>query len=356
MKYRILFAAIAMAAASTSMAQESKLSITGYFDLEAEVGNGGATHEYLTFDQHHFNMIMQFKIGRRLNVLGEMEWEHGIELTRSSGSGKIYIARSWLEYTAADALRLRLGKFLPPFGIFNELHDATPTFIATELPQSFYGKHALPGGSADRLFAKFGNGLWALGTLYRGAWDLQYDAYVSNGRGAKPYESDDNANKGAGGRLVLTPPMRGLAVGGSYYRERNGAAANTRMSASALQLSLSHRGWHLISEAALFDLEKVRGSGTASNPFVPDGSYRNAAAFYVEGGYRIRDVLMPFVRYDRFDPDRDAGSDREHNLTLGLNIRPTWRLAFKGEVHFLRWDGAGSQDHEMGIASVAVAF
>jgi hypothetical protein len=356
MRSTVLVLLILLLAAASAAAQPSRFDVYGYFDLEARVDNGGGKGENLGFDQHHYNLILRFGISPRASVLGELEWEHGADMSGGAGLGHAYIARAWIEYTTTEVFGLRAGKFLLPFGIFNELHDATPTFVATNLPASIYGKHAVPGGKPDRLFPKFGAGLWGLGHVRADDWDLRYDVYVANGRGVSPYEADDNADKGVGARLVVTPLWRDVSFGASFYRERNGAAAGTRNLGVAAQLQLGSAGWHLAAEITRFNLEGASGTGAATDPWVPNGSRRHTLGYYVELGYRVRDLVMPFVRYDAFDPDTGAGGDHELDFVLGLNVSPVACLVLKGEAHFLRFDAAGRRDFEMGVASVAVAF
>ncbi|MFQ5632418.1 MAG: hypothetical protein ACE5I1_26920, partial [bacterium] len=205
-------------------AQNPKLKIYGFFDMEAEVSNKNASTKRWTFDQHHLNIITIYHLDSHFRVFSEIEWEHGPSHKANNSTGTIYLARAFLEYKHSDAFEIRTGKFSPPFGIYNERHDATPSFLSTVLPVTVYGKHINSVGKKDRLYAKLATGIWALGAVYVKNWRITYHFYLSNGRGPKPHEKDNNSNKGIGSRLIIRPPSGNLRFGMSYYSDRDGNA------------------------------------------------------------------------------------------------------------------------------------
>ncbi len=108
----------------------------GYFTLEYEVSNKNASTRRGTFDLHHFNVISKYHVSRKSIVFGEIEWEHGPDFEDDKAVGGIKLERGWFEYAFSSKFKLRAGKFLTPFGNYNILHDATPSFTTTFLPSS----------------------------------------------------------------------------------------------------------------------------------------------------------------------------------------------------------------------------
>lgn len=336
---------------SAGVAQESKLRVYGYFDLELEGSNKDAVGKRWTFDQHHFNVVTIYQLDERFRVFGEIEWEHGISLeSGGNGSGLVALERAWLEYKYSDAFKVKVGKFLPPFGIYNLRHDATPTFLSTFLPSSIYGKHTNTNGGKQRLFAKFATGVQILGSLLGDKWEGEYYLYLSNGRGSNPGEKDDNSNKAVGGRLVVSPPVEGLRLGMSFYTEKNGSANNTKQRTLAFDAALDYSDFKLETELILPNLEHVDSIGT------PNGKHQNGAGFYVQGANTFFDKLTPFARYDFFNPDVDKGDDGETDVVLGINFAVTPRVYLKSEIHFKSFQNANSKSYEMFVSSLAVAF
>ena len=228
---------------------------------------------------------------------------------RGSGTGQVALERSWVGYKHSDGLKLKTGKFLPPFGIYNLRHDATPTYLMTFLPNSVYGKHANTTGGTQRLYAKFSTGIQVLGTLSGGGWSGDYYLYVTNGRGGNPAEKDDNGDKGRGGRLLVRFPGHILRVGVSYYTDRNGLAQDTRQSSLAADLAVEDGAFLLEAEAFMPRLERVDIGGA------PDGTYRTGYGYYGQGSYRFREQIAPFVLVVAHDEAMMLAAD--HLITAG---------------------------------------
>ncbi|MDF3065122.1 MAG: hypothetical protein K0R38_723 [Polyangiaceae bacterium] len=103
--------------------------------------------------------------------------------------GTLVIERAWLEYNRFQAVKLRVGNWFTPFGIWNEDHGS-PTLISLAWPQ-FMTQRWMPLRQT---------GLMAYGSTFAGSWELGYAATLSNGR-----QEDANLNIdgtiGGGGRL-----------------------------------------------------------------------------------------------------------------------------------------------------------
>ncbi|MFQ5637325.1 MAG: porin [bacterium] len=336
---------------SLCFAQESKLKVYGYFDLEIEVSNKDAAAKRWTFDQHHFNVVTIYRLNDCFRVFGEIEWEHGISLeSGGSGSGLVALERAWVEYKHSDGLKIKAGKFLPPFGIYNLKHDATPTFLSSFLPNAIYGKHTNTSGGKQRLYAKFATGVQVLGTLFSGQWQGDYYLYLSNGRGAQPGEKDDNSNKGVGARLEISPPLEELKLGVSFYTDKNGTANNTKQTTLAFDVALRRSNFLIEAEYFAPRLEKVDTLG------VPVDDFRTSRGFYVQAAYTLLGQLTPFAQLNFFDPDSETRNDGESDIVFGLNLSLTPRVYLKSEVHFLRFQNANSKEFELYMSSIAVAF
>ena len=152
-------------AGSLCFPQQQKLNVYGFFDVEAIVNNKDAAGKRWSFDQHHLNFLVNYQLDDRFRVATEIDYEHGPVFSSAEITGKMYVGKAFLEYKYSDALLARIGIFLSPFGIYNERHDATPTFLFTFLPHSVYNKRELSFGVKGRLFAKQSTGIQVLGNL-----------------------------------------------------------------------------------------------------------------------------------------------------------------------------------------------
>jgi hypothetical protein len=119
--------------------------------------------------------------------------------------GGIILERAHIDYTATDALNVRAGYFLTPYGIWNVDHGS-PTRIMLREPL-FMSIQLLPQRQV---------GVDVFGVFHALPWELGYHVYVSNGRAATV---DFSADKAVGVRLVAstrrpTPVQLGTSL---YY-------------------------------------------------------------------------------------------------------------------------------------------
>jgi hypothetical protein len=122
--------------------------------------------------------------------------------------GGIVLERAQIEWSAAEWFKVVSGYWLTPYGIWNIDHGS-PTLIALNEPQ-FVVFETFP---ARQL------GIDVTGVFHATTWDIEYHAYVSNGR--TPGQHDLTNDKMVGGRLVLrTASPFDFALGGSGFYGR----------------------------------------------------------------------------------------------------------------------------------------
>ncbi len=346
-----VFLCVVLGVAVAPLAAQERFRIYGYLDLEADWSDVTSEARNLSFDVHHFSVVNSFRIDERWFVFSEFEVEHEFAPEPGeSGSGLFALERAWVEYLFSPLLAVRAGRLLTPFGIYNQRHDATPTFLGTFLPQTIYGEHPNPLGEEQDLFENNGTGVELLGDMPVGSWAGAYSVYLLNGRGENSNEADDNRDKGIGGRLQIRSPMEEVVLGASYYRDRNGAAADTRQEVFAADVALAYSHALLEVEGVIPRMEDVDLAGD------PSGSYRTGLAYYVQGSYRIADRFTPWGRFEAYDPDRDASDDVERGVSLGLNVAVSASAFLKSEVQFQSFPGSGVDSTMLVVSSIAVAF
>jgi hypothetical protein len=96
---------------------------------------------------------------------------HAAQLNAPMWRGSTVIERAWIEWNRLQPLKVRVGNWFTPFGIWNEDHG-TPTLISLALPQFM-----LQGWMPVRQ-----TGVMAYGNTFSGEWELGYAATFSNGR------------------------------------------------------------------------------------------------------------------------------------------------------------------------------
>src|SRR3990172_11638531 len=86
--------------------------LNGFFDLEYEKADGpghptaAVGDEKGSFDQYHFNLLMEFPVSDKLTVKGHIEYEHAPQLP---SKGDLKIEWSYPEYLLSNSTKLRGG-------------------------------------------------------------------------------------------------------------------------------------------------------------------------------------------------------------------------------------------------------
>jgi opacity protein-like surface antigen len=342
---KLLFIMVCCATFDTAPAQQRQLSVYGYIDLEYEYNTA---QKVSTFDIHHFNVISNWSF-KQFRVFSEIEWEHGPSLDAGGGQGEIVLERAWFEYRHSDELKIRCGKFLSPFGIYNLLHDATPTFLTTGLPL-MYQKHRPFGVKNDRLYGKFYAGLQALGEMtMESGMRFEYTLGLGNGRGENSF-SEDNDNSKAVMVRALVQPSESIHIGASFYGDRNehglSGRPRAREQAYGVDVEFDNDRFQIQFEYARFRMEK--------NDLESD--FQNAHAYYGQVAYTIAGRLTPVLRYDGFDPNINSTNDARSTWLLGLNFSPDPDVDLKAEVQFRAFENSSIPSNRLFLSSIAVAF
>jgi len=316
--------------------------LNGFIDLEYEKADGPGHpvtpvgDEKGSFDQYHFNLLMEFAVNNQLTVKGHLEFEHSPKVPQT---GEIKVEWAYLEYIFNNSMKIRGGSFLTPIGIYNEIHDATTTYNSVRTPWGIYKADKI-GGFA--MFPKFGTGIIFIGN-YNSDSDMyiNYAVYILNGENTvnNDAEKDDNSNKAVGGQLMLSP-ISGLIIGGSYFTGEKGIAEDDH-SVWFGTLDYNTNQINLRAEYASSELNETNETG-----------------WYSELAYRIKSVT-PYIRYGTLDPDTDLNNDKWTEIVYGLNyeIKPGFIVKlenrhFGGEANNSK---VSENYNELG-ASVNVAF
>ena len=264
--------------------------------------------------------------------------------------GAIEIERAHVTWQHFDWLRVTVGLFLTPFGIWNVDHGS-PTRVTALVPIMY-------ATSSATSFPERQLGLKVHGQLALKALELDYAVTLSNGGGTAATLVDPDKDKALGARLRLGGrwPLLwqlGFSIYGgreSEFKQRIAFAPNfaivrdvtvaSSTYAFGFDLLLRSGPWLFQAEfsAAFRAFEEghrpvaIVGQGTYSADRLQWGVY-GLLAYQLPVSWI---ALRPYLSVNWMSPDDNLPQDFAYALTGGLAWRPTGSVVLKVEYNFAR--------------------
>lgn len=315
---------------SSAQAEKAKWVVTGYMDWEYIWGEKDDPNPSIgSFDNHHFNPIFLFQMQDNLLAAAEVEIEHGAE---------IELEYAFISYIWNDYVTITGGKFLVPFGVFNErLH---PTWIAKVPTRPFSNDQVVPVAWSEA------------GVMLSGAVGIaapysrvNYNLYLVNGlegvagddmRDLRKEDDRDkkNNNKAVGGRLGIVP-YKGVEIGASAYTGKYDAVSSPQLDLNlfGIDAEFHHQDFfelrgefNQVDQAIYLDTLMVdRGFG------VKRGWYAQAALKLAVTEVDILNPVEVVVRYSAQDFGGKASDFTEFTPCLNYYLASStiFRFAFR---------------------------
>lgn len=266
------------------------------------------------FDFRHLTFLFDVSVMQELQIKANMEFDHAVDT--ELGYGGFILEYGFAEYTFKDWFKMRAGKALTPYGIFNEIHDAAPAYLSVAVPDSIYKADKRGGFS---LIPKWITGLYALGnTTPCDGCDLDYTVFVGNGEsvGHNEAQFDSNPNKAVGGRVQLSLADDKYQTGVSVFHGDK-AVSETNLAESHWGYVLS-LGYNLSN----FSLKAEYGQAKLGS--------RTEYGWYIQPAYRIG-RYTPYLRAQSSDPDDRKPDDYWNTYMAGVNIQVNRHMFLKAE-------------------------
>ena len=380
-------------AEAATVTQIFDTKLYGFIDAYAEkvaktpggVDDGGETQwesNAAEYDVANFNVMLQG------SILGRYRYFFNLASPGSGGvldDEPLQVRNAWVELpVVGDVLQVRAGKLYRRFGLYNEILDATPTFIGIEPPELFDKDHLMvtrttnlmvhgliPVGVNTLSYALMtGNDEKAAGAIPLGA-DVFFEvsgllklgsSFYTSGGPAQPGRSvgegsprggvvnwmAEDQYRGFGGYAQLT--ARGFTAQAEYWRAQHDARRD------ADQVALLADGG--LNQA---QLDRFFVNGDPSQGVGPLDVEYDIDTAYIRAGYEMilghKEMgFTPYVQGDWYrNPeiveskslggDGEAGAADDHQFfkyTLGAVFRPVPQVALKvdGSAHHLTYNGA----------------
>lgn len=122
------------------------------------------------FDIYAWYLYIQAHPADGYTFFGEVEFEHGPELSADTLAGKLVLERLYMERNFSTANNIRVGKFFLPFGYWYLSHWS---FLSET--------YSYPYSFENNWVPRFQAGVQYFGRAFRGESSLNYYAWVGNG-------------------------------------------------------------------------------------------------------------------------------------------------------------------------------
>jgi hypothetical protein len=311
------------------------------------------------------------------------------------GSTPIELRNAWVETSIyGQALAVRVGRMYRRFGLYNELLDATPTFIGIKEPEIL---------DEDHLMITRTTNLMLLGAYVRGVHKVEYALTTGNDEradnqvplgadlhytyedslkiGLSYYDSMGKAKPGVkmgegspkGGvpnwmaedeyrvvnayaQLTTGPWIAQLEYALARHDARRDPVSTLRLSVASANLSPAQYG--------RFFTDPFDAMPPTEADVIERTRYTAQTAYFRLGHELLDGRLTPYLQLDYFKnpeivPNEELGGDLEAGLddrgrfwkgTLGVMYRPITPIALKleyGSHLFMRWGGTSYVDPEL---------
>ncbi len=342
------------------------VSVGGYADLEY----GDFENTTSSFTQHRWIINVGAFPHERLRFNSEFEIEYGGPNTPNA-DGEVKVEQAYMDYLISDAINVRAGALLVPFGRYNLYHDSDLQNL-TDRP--VMAKDVIP-----TTWTEAGAGIFGAFNPTLGSYEdlsLKYELYAVNGLdagfsdtglgGGRPgLKTDNNDDKSVVGRLAVSPWLnQELGVSGywgdydTFSNDLTGVGLDALFTVGPLEF---------INEYAYFGAEESENTDVA-NFF--QGAYSQVNYHFwpkfLDNSFLGRGFSDPKLtlvgRYDwaliADDSDASLGNNEERRWTLGFNYRPIDNFVFKMEY---QWNQTAEETLERGdnngvLTSVAIGF
>jgi len=174
------------------------------------------------FDPQHFYLFWDNRLNEQWQAFGELEIEHSVQHTGTSGSGEFVLDRLYIQFNQSDRARFRVGKFNTRSGLWTPVHWA---INVDTIQKPIHEDNAYV--PAKQVGAEFFGIVFP--RLFGVDSEIRYATWLSNGPESSGTDSPTDNRLGGGADVnILFADM--LTLGSSLYTQTEAKIKeNTRL-------------------------------------------------------------------------------------------------------------------------------
>ncbi len=284
------------------------------------------------------DLFITSSINDRISFLGETIFRYS---ATSSTLFAASVERMIVNYNVYGNHNLIAGRIHTPINYWNDSYHHGRVFFPTIDRPLMFDNNIIPLHST-------GVGIQGkdLGSLKFG-----YNLFVANGLGSN--EILDNDKYKSFTASAYFKPSRNMRIGASWYNDliSKGASAHGMLYTRQVKRNLAS-----LSIANFGKKLELLAEATVGFDDVDSVGNKTTVASYVYAGYRIKDKVIPYVRYDdiQYHGEGHASMKKSSKMVIGVRYQINYLAVFKLEYQDVRTEG--SADVNKIIAQIAVGF
>lgn len=282
---------------------DTELRLGGYINIENE-NNLDRSKEEFSFDD--LSLFLYGNLTGKIRFFTEIEdshfWQTDTEGRTRTGH-KWQTERLYLDYLSSDLLNIRVGKFLTPLGIWNEIHADPLTWTVSRPVVTFAA------------FPEYITGAQIFGNFEVFEQDLSYALFYQGNESLDENTGHRKTHFAYGGRLrwFATPEIE-MGIPFLHCREYG---VGDRINLTGMDFSYRRRRIEIRSEA------------TYSSVDLEGGGWSQEYGYYIQGAYGITERLFATLRHEYFNGRRGVGDIEAYSIGTAYKPRP--QIVFKAE-------------------------
>jgi len=318
---------------SVSSSWAEKTSIGGYGEHHYNVVDQGRDQ----IDAHRFVLYAGHEYSDRVRFFSELEIEHS--LAGDGKPGEVELEQAFVEYQYAQNHNIKIGQYLIPVGILNEIHE----------PDTFYGVERNKVESEIIPSTWWESGVMLSGRINQ---TLTYDFAVHSGlnlsddsaaidtlriRSGRQKSAEANANNLAYTGRIKATPLPGLELSATLQYQTD--MLQSMVSGDTAEALLYEA--HAIYQGEKLGLRAMYAGWDIDNLQFETVNSDDPTGWYIEPSWMLNKNWGVFARYSEVDPSRgDRPTQKTEQIDVGFNYWLTPQVVLKADYQDSREDGS----------------
>ncbi len=294
-------------------AQEFSNKLYGYSQLDFKSSDDPVLLK--GFRVSRINLIDDFNLSNESRFVVDVEYEDGTDLPSDAPlKGSVKLSRGFFEYNFHSNTSISFGKILTPFGLLNETHDFTITYLPIEVPLPY--RKFIPVGTNQftRAFSKYSTGISVKDiSKFAQKYNWTNQLTVANGATETNRGSDPNGDK-----LISLKSSLKYTTGNNVFE--TGLSGMTEKDSSSFGGSDKKR-YYTYGAHFKFENDKINFSAEAfySKFNAATVNKQEALAYYANLGYSVNETTIPYILYSKAYRDLSNKNNSDREMIFGLN-------------------------------------